>query len=190
VERARKYLPDEEYIRRYRKNRDVSLLADLYARYMPMVYGVALKYLKRQENAQDAVMQLFEQIAESLKTHDVRVFKPWLYSCTRNLCLTELRRRHRDLSISLDDSFVDLCADLHLDDRKEEREETLRACIEALPGKQRTCVTAFFLENLSYKEVETRTGFTLKNVKSFIQNGKRNLKLCLEKKGIQEHATE
>jgi RNA polymerase sigma-70 factor (ECF subfamily) len=190
LDHTRKYITDEELIRRYRKSREVALLAELYSRYIPMAYGVALKYLKRQEDAQDAVMQLFGQIIESLKTYDVRLFKPWLYTCMRNLCLMELRRRHRDLSITLDDSFMDLCVDLHLDERKEEREEALRACIDALSDKQRACVTAFFLENLSYKEVETRTGFPLKNVKSFIQNGKRNLKLCLEKKGISDHATE
>ncbi|MDR1274223.1 MAG: sigma-70 family RNA polymerase sigma factor [Odoribacteraceae bacterium] len=190
VKQIQEYIADEELARRYRKSREMSLLSELYGRYMPMVYGVALKYLKRPEDAQDAVMQLFEDLVESLKIHQVQKFKPWLYTCVRNHCLMELRRKNRDLSITLDDSFMDLCVDLHLEERKEDHEEAVRECVEALPEKQRACVNAFFFEELSYKEVGTRTGFSLKNVKSFIQNGKRNLKSCLERKGVLTYEPE
>jgi RNA polymerase sigma-70 factor (ECF subfamily) len=190
LNQEQKHIADEELVRRYRRHRDLSVLAEVYGRYMPMVYGVALKYLKRPEDAQDAVMQLFEGLVESLKIHQVQRFKPWLYTCTRNYCLMELRRRNRDLTITLDDSFMDFCVDLHLEEVNETREEALRECIEALPEAQRACVNAFFLEGLSYKEIEARAGYSLKSVKSYMQNGKRNLKACLERKGITDHGTE
>jgi RNA polymerase sigma-70 factor (ECF subfamily) len=190
LKQAHKHITDEELVQHYRRSRDLSFLSEVYGRYMPMVYGVALKYLKKPEDAQDAVMQLFEELVETLKVHHVRQFKPWLYSCTRNNCLMELRRKHRDLSITLDESFMDSRVDFHLDDGKGTREEALRACIEALPAIQRACVNAFFFEELSYKEVGESAGYSLKSVKSAIQNGKRNLKTCLESKGILAYEEE
>jgi RNA polymerase sigma-70 factor (ECF subfamily) len=155
-----------------------------------MVYGVALKYLEQPEEAQDAVIQLFEELIESLKIHQVGEFKPWLYTCIRDNCLIALRRKQGDLSILLDESFVDICFDLDCKDGEEIRKKALQECINTLPEKQRICMNSFFFDGLSYQEVTTRTGFSLKNVKSFIQNGKRNLKSCLERKGFFVHETE
>ena len=104
----------------------------------------------------------------------------------------EIRKRSKNLSVSLDDSFMEFCDDFHLTfvNEKENREESLRECVESLPEKQRISVKYFFFDELSYKEVEERTGFSLKMVKSFIQNGKRNLKLCLQRKGITSNETD
>ena len=98
----------------------------------------------------------------------------------------EIRKRSKNLSVSLDDSFMEFCDDFHLTvvSESEDREKSLRECVESLPEQQRISVRYFFLDELSYKEVEERTGFSSKMVKSFIQNGKRNLKLCLERKGV------
>ena len=177
---------DEELLQYYRKRGEVVYLAAVYKRYISLVYGIALKYLKRPEDAQDAVMQLFEELVEKVKKHEINHFKSWLYTCTRNYCLMELRKKRRDLSVSLDDAVMEFCVEFHPygEEEQEQRAEALQKCLEALPEKQRISVNCFFLEELSYKEVEERTGFTLKMVKSFIQNGKRNLKLCLEQKGV------
>lgn len=177
---------DEELLQLYRKSRRPEYLVDLYGRYMPLVYGVALKYLKNAPDAQDAVMQIYEELGEKVLRHDVKVFKAWLYACVRNYCLMELRKRPEGFFVELDEKFMDFCDDLHLDDIREteEKELRLRECLEALPEKQRECVEAFFISELSYKDIGEKSGFSLKLVKSFIQNGKRNLKLCLERKGI------
>ena len=179
-------LTDEELLKRYCDSGDLVYFVEAYKRYMPLVYGVALKYLKRPEDAQDAVMQLFEELVVKIKEVEIQSFKAWLYTCIRNNCLMEIRKRSKNLSVSLDDSFMEFCDDFHLTvvSESENREESLRECVESLPEKQRISVKYFFFDELSYKEVEERTGFSLKMVKSFIQNGKRNLKLCLERKGV------
>ena len=179
-------LTDEELLKRYCDSGELVYFVEAYKRYMPLVYGVALKYLKRPEDAQDAVMQLFEELAVKIKEVEIQSFKAWLYTCIRNNCLMEIRKRSKNLSVSLDDSFMEFCDDFHLTvvSESEDREESLRECVESLPEKQRISVKYFFFDELSYKEVEERTGFSLKMVKSFIQNGKRNLKLCLERKGV------
>lgn len=179
---------DEELLAAYQADGDIAHFAEAYGRHMPLVYGVALKYLQNRDDAQDAVMQLFEDLAAKLKEgEEVRKFKSWLYMCTRNYCLMELRRRTKDLTVHLDDSVMEFCDGWHLEeeDEEEERSRTLRECLDKLPKKQRIAVEAFFVEELSYREVEERTGFTARMVKSFIQNGKRNLRLCLENKGIK-----
>ena len=179
-------LTDEELLKRYCDSGELVYFVEAYKRYMPLVYGVALKYLKRPEDAQDAVMQLFEELIVKVKAVEIQSFKAWLYTCIRNNCLMEIRKRSKNLSVSLDDSFMEFCDDFHLTvvSESENREESLRECVESLPEKQRISVKYFFFDELSYKEVEERTGFSLKMVKSFIQNGKRNLKLCLERKGV------
>ena len=179
-------LTDEELLKRYCDSGELVYFVEAYKRYMPLVYGVALKYLKRPKDAQDAVMQLFEELVVKIKEVEIQSFKAWLYTCIRNNCLMEIRKRSKNLSVSLDDSFMEFCDDFHLTvvSESENREESLRECVESLPEKQRISVKYFFFDELSYKEVEERTGFSLKMVKSFIQNGKRNLKLCLERKGV------
>ena len=179
-------LTDEELLKRYCDSGELVYFVEAYKRYMPLVYGVALKYLKRPEDAQDAIMQLFEELVVKIKEVEIQSFKAWLYTCIRNNCLMEIRKRSKNLSVSLDDSFMEFCDDFHLTvvSESENREESLRECVESLPEKQRISVKYFFFNELSYKEVEERTGFSLKMVKSFIQNGKRNLKLCLERKGV------
>ena len=179
-------LTDEELLKRYCDSGELVYFVEAYKRYMPLVYGVALKYLKRPEDAQDAVMQLFEELVVKIKEVEIQSFKAWLYTCIRNNCLMEIRKRSKNLSVSLDDSFMEFCDDFHLTvvSESENREESLRECVESLPEKQRISVKYFFFDELSYKEVEERTGFSLKMVKSFIQIGRRNLKLCLERKGV------
>ena len=184
--RGQENLTDEELLKRYCDSGELVYFVEAYKRYMPLMYGVALKYLKRPEDAQDAVMQLFEELVVKIKEVEIQSFKAWLYTCIRNNCLMEIRKRSKNLSVSLDDSFMEFCDDFHLTvvSESENREESLRECVESLPEKQRISVKYFFFNELSYKEVEERTGFSLKMVKSFIQNGKRNLKLCLERKGV------
>ena len=190
--RGQENITDEELLKRYCDSGDLVYFVEAYKRYMPLMYGVALKYLKRPEDAQDAVMQLFEELIVKVKAVEIQSFKAWLYTCIRNNCLMEIRKKSKNLSISLDDSFMEFCDDIHLTiaGEDEEREKALRECIEALPEKQRISVNHFFLQELSYKEVEERTGFSSKMVKSFIQNGKRNLKLCLQRKGITSNETD
>lgn len=178
---------DEYLLMRYRENGKVEELSVLYERYMPMIYGVALKYLKNADDARDAVMEMFEELLEKVLKYEIVQFRTWLYSYVRNFCLQELRRRSKNVPVELTENFMESCDDFNLDHirEQEDRERVLMQCVEALPEKQRISVCRFFFEERSYKEIEEATGFSMKLVKSFIQNGKRNLKLCLEKKGIK-----
>lgn len=179
---------EQELIQAYQKSGDLEILGKLYKEYMHLVYGVCLKYLKNREESQDAVMQIFEKIVVSLTTSEVDNFKSWLYVVSKNHCLMKLRSsKHKQESRQEDisASHVENTLTLHHNDGEDTIEDDLSKldeCLEKLKSEQKTCVQLFYLEKKSYVEIVNQTNFDLKKVKSYIQNGKRNLKLCMENK--------
>ena len=159
----------------------------LYGRYIPLVYGLCLKYLKRPEAAEDAVMQIFEDTMPKVGRLYVREFRTWLYTVARNHCLQLLRVRKREIRLDATLPVMESDDLLHLFNKRDDEAkfEALEACLEALPAPQRKSITLFFLEGKSYAEVSDATKYAVKSVKSHIQNGKRNLRNCLEKNGIR-----
>jgi RNA polymerase sigma-70 factor (ECF subfamily) len=183
-------LSDKRLLQHYKDTHDTVYLGELYKRYMPLVYGSCLKYLKNRANAQDAVMKIFEELLEKTLNYAVQNFKSWLYILTKNYCLMHLRRESKHKTISFEDNFMELADDFHLDKVMEDelRVKALEDCIKALSAEQHASVTKFYIENLSYVEICEIMSYDISKVKSYIQNGKRNLKLCLERKGIKSAA--
>lgn len=169
---------------------NLDVLGELYTRYMHLVYGVCLKYLRNREDAQDAVMQIFEKLIGTLQNHEVRNFKNWLYVLTRNHCLMVLRSKkaedNRIVTDDFDKEFMESREELHPLDRDDGiAEKALSDCIAHLKKEQRDCVELFYFQKLCYEEIARKLSLEVKNVKSHLQNGKRNLKICLEKKNVR-----
>jgi RNA polymerase sigma factor (sigma-70 family) len=179
---------EAEMLEGYRRYGDLDILGRLYEPYMPLVFGVCLKYLKDEEQSKDAVMQIFEQLISKLKIHDVSNFKSWLYTLARNHCLMGLRSGNKHEFVNIDDYGVETAALLHPDgeELKENQLNSMEKCMEKLPEEQRLTIDLFYLQQKCYKEISETTGFDLNKVKSYIQNGKRNLKICMEKNGGNE----
>lgn len=175
-------IDDQVLLAEYRSSGDLEVLGQLYGRYMHLVYGVCLKYLKDDEASKDAVMQIFEQLIKKLKIHEVNNFKSWLYTLARNYCLMEIRANGKQEFVSLEDNFMEKDAFVHLDieDTRERKLSVMEECMEKLPAEQKDTIKLFYLEQKCYKEVADITGYDLNKVKSYIQNGKRNLKICIE----------
>jgi RNA polymerase sigma factor (sigma-70 family) len=188
---------DEALVIHYKVTGDKNAIGILFKRHTLMCFAVCNKYLRDEDSAQDAVMQVFEKLFTDLLKHEVINFKSWLHSVCRNHCLMQLRKP--DLMVRMDDSegdrdsygtevgFMELNAFLHQDDNDQDKESQLRLMEEALGGlneKQKSCLQLFYLERKSYEEVALLTGMSMKEVKSSIQNGKRNLKIILNNKGI------
>lgn len=191
---------EAEVLAAYRLHGDVGALGELYARYMHLVYGVCLKYLREPEAAKDAVMQIFEKLVTSLRQHEVRNFASWLHVAARNHCLMQLRAqgRHPEQPLPLHQAadgdedenpagFMEYGEGEHPPDGDPEAVFTaLELGVANLAPEQRQCIELFYLEEKSYKQISELTGHDLNKVKSYIQNGKRNLKLFLEKKARSE----
>ena len=170
----------------YRKTGDLQLLGKLYEPYMPLVYGLCLKYFKDEAKSEDAVMQIFESLITKLRVHQVTHFKSWLYALARNHCLMDLRANSRMKTVDIDVHLVESDAFLHHNHGEntipEEQLVFMESCLAELNMEQQRCVELFYLKQKCYKEIVEITGYELNKVKSHIQNGKRNLKICIEKK--------
>ena len=168
----------------YKSSGDLAYLGELYQRYMHLVYGVCLKYLKNPEASQDATMQLFEKLITALKKHEVSNFKSWLHVMAKNHCLMALRKEKGEPVKEFSDWGMENGYEQHhANDDGIELEENLtklEACIEQLQSEQQSCISLFYLKKKPYKTISAETGLELKKVKSHIQNGKRNLKACME----------
>ena len=169
----------------YKKGGDMQLLGLLFQRYIDLVFGVCLKYLKDPEKSKDAVMEIYEQLVVKLKKHEVENFSGWLYVLARNYCLMQLRSVKNLKTIVFESDFMQSAEKNHLENEAFEKEENLQQlerCIEKLPEEQRQSIQLFFLQEKCYNEIAAITGNEWNKVRSFIQNGKRNLKLCMEQK--------
>ncbi len=184
-------LSDEELVKAFCKEGENFYLEELYGRYIRFVFLVCMKYIKNEAKAKDAAMQVFEKLADDLERFEIRNFKSWLHVVTKNLCLMQLRSEkgfetipigdRKDLQKNMENQPV-----LHPEDDGEHelKLEQLQKAIDSLETEQKKCIKMFYLEEKSYKEVADITGFSLNQVKSFIQNGKRNLKIILVKNGV------
>lgn len=180
-----KALTDADLLQRYKASEELHILGELYNRYMSMVFGVCLKYLKDREESRDAVMQIFEKLVGTLKEHEVTHFKSWLYATARNHCLMHLRARKGKNFEEISPFLMEEGGSPHLEDGVdlEENLSQLEKCIGTLAAEQKQCVELFYLQQKCYKEIVDATGHDFNKVKSYIQNGKRNLKLCMEQHG-------
>ena len=178
---------DTELVQQYKSGGDANILGELYARYMEMVYGVCLKYFKEPEEAKDAVMNIFEELVTKLRKYEVSNFKSWLYQLTKNHCLMKIRSR-KSKPVMVDVDIVHLEENNHLDNitDKEAQLNRMGNCIEQLPTEQKKAIQLFYLEEKCYKEIADITKTEVSKVRSFIQNGRRNLKICMEKQALQK----
>lgn len=182
---SRNNLPDADLVELYQLKHQQEILAELYLRYSDMIYGTCVKYLKDQEVAKDAVIDIYQELIAKLKNHKVDNFKSWLYVVAKNHCLMQLRKNKKMPTTEFQPAFMQSEDFSHLDAvmEKEQQLDQLGLCIEQLQEEQKKSVQLFFLENKCYNEIADITGYEWNKVRSLIQNGKRNLKICMEKNG-------
>jgi RNA polymerase sigma factor (sigma-70 family) len=175
-------ITDAELVIQYKNTGDMQWLGELYQRYMDLVYGVCLKYFKEQERSKDAVMQIFEELVEKLRRHEVDNFKSWLYQVAKNHCLMQLRTPKNLRTVELPAALMQNEDNVHLNGvlEKEENFQKLEYCLTTLSEEQRKAVRLFYLEGKCYNEIVDIMGQEWSQVRSFIQNGRRNLKNCMD----------
>jgi RNA polymerase sigma factor (sigma-70 family) len=186
-------LDDLQLVALYKKTGDNNCVGLLFQRYSHLIYGVCMKYFKDEDDSHDASMQLFEKLLVDLKKHEIQQFKAWLHMVCKNYCLMQLRsgktrlkhdkEMHKDFGVLMETEQL-----LHLsfENKKELQLTYMEECMKGLNNEQRLCVELFYLQEKSYNEVAEMTSFSMNNVKSYIQNGKRNLKICIESRKLPE----
>ncbi len=178
------HIEDKELLNKFYSD-GTQWLGVLLERYTLLLFGVCMKYLKDEEEAKDAVQQIFLKVITEVNKYKVDYFKSWLYMIAKNYCLMKIRDRHGRAPVELSEKMAASDEDLHTKADLLEKDKTL-VCIEEglneLNAEQKLCVTLFYLQKKSYQQITDFTGFNLLQVKSYIQNGKRNLKMIVEKK--------
>jgi RNA polymerase sigma-70 factor (ECF subfamily) len=174
---------DNSLVAQYKKEGDLGVLSTLFQRYMDLVYGVCLKYLHEPEKSKDAVMNIFEELITKLKTHEPENFRAWLYTLSKNHCLMQLRTPRNLKTTEFNANFMQIEESWHLNGEleKEDQFNQLKQCLEGLAHEQKLTVTLFYMEQKSYQQIAETTGIEWNKVRSYIQNGRRNLKICMEK---------
>ena len=175
---------DSELLDKFKSDGDIKYASELFLRYKSLIYGVCLKYLKSSDEAKDASMEIFEELNRKIGSHDVKNFKSWLYALVRNHCLMQLRsnQRHKETELSEKDEpiVMEFPMEMHPIEEREIKYMQLASALDELDEFQAKCLKMFYLENNSYQDIVETTGIDLKKVKSYIQNGKRNLKIKLD----------
>jgi RNA polymerase sigma factor (sigma-70 family) len=178
------HITDQELLERFYVDRDNEWLGILLQRYTLLLLGVCMKYLKNEEQARDSVQQIFLKAITELHKYKVDYFKSWIYMVAKNHCLMQLRDKPGKITVEIKEKNVPPAEDtdketLLLNDKTQ---ELMMASVKELNLEQQLCVTLFYLEKKSYQQITEQTGYTLMQVKSHIQNGKRNLRILIEKK--------
>ncbi len=176
------HISDQELLEHYYRDGNNEWLGILLERYTFLLLGVCMKYLKNAEESRDAVQQIFLKAITELGKYRVDYIKSWLYMIARNHCLMKLRDAHKFVPAEHQTDLTAPITDMEQHRNKEQLLSHLELAIEELNAEQKTCVTLFYLQKKSYQEIVEMTGYSLLQVKSYIQNGKRNLKLIIEKK--------
>jgi len=176
---------DDELLLLFKQNNDQQVLATLYLRYHELVYGTCLKYLKDAEGAKDAVMNIYTELLQKLPAQEVHNFKSWLYVVVKNHCLMQLRREKSTTIVEFQPAVMQSVDLMHLDDLldKEAHFKMLEQCMERLNDEQRTAIQLFYFEDKCYNEIAEQTAMEWNKIRSLIQNGRRNLKICMEQNG-------
>lgn len=177
-------MQDIDLLKHYRRYQNKEVVGEFFNRYMHLVFAVCMRYLQNNDQAKDAVMEIFESLEVKLMQFEVRNFKGWIYKISRNYCLMELRKRKREVYI--DETKLYQIADvensviIHHNVEEDIPENKVTGCLEQLKDCQRKCLEMMYFQSMSYKAIALETGYSQKEVKSYIQNGKRKLKLLLK----------
>jgi RNA polymerase sigma-70 factor (ECF subfamily) len=185
----RKYLSgldDAAVLQLYKQKQWPRCIDELFLRYGHLIYGVFLKYTKDKYAAEDLLMDLFAKLPQLLMHHEIQQLKPWLHTVARNEALQFIRKAKKLSGVSLDENAMGHSVGAASDEAqeellwKEQQLNLLEKVMEQLKPVQKECVHLFFIEQLSYEEIMNKTQLSFKEVKSHLQNGKRNLKIMME----------
>ncbi len=184
IKHIQSILTDEELLADFQQGNNQQALASLYLRYTDLIYGVCLKYFKNAEKSKDAVMDIYQEINQKLQHHNVENFKGWLYIVSKNFCLMQLRKSKKSTVVEFDgNSFMQLEDYSHLDNalQKEREFNRLENCLKQLNAEQHTVIEMFYLQQKCYNQIVEETKMDWNKIRSLVQNGRRNLKICMDK---------
>jgi RNA polymerase sigma-70 factor (ECF subfamily) len=180
------HITDQELLEKFHADHNNEWLGILLERYTLLLLGVCMKYLKNEDDAKDSVQQIFLKVIQELHKYKVEYFKSWVYMVAKNHCLMKLRDKNGKISSEINEKVLSAAPEEETDRvallQNDQALDLMELALKELNPEQKQCVTLFYLQKKSYQEINEITGFSMLQVKSYIQNGKRNLKILIERK--------
>lgn len=179
-------MPDERLLERYKETKDLKWISQLFGRYVHLIYGVCLRYTPDVREAEDMTMEVYEKITSKALTHNVKQFKSWVYIVAKNHCLEKIRKMTGRRTESFDPTFMQLAAEFHPIDEvvttelKESQFKRMEDCMNRLNDQQRKSIELFYYKNKTYSQIAAIIEDEVSQVRSYLQNGRRNIKKCVE----------
>jgi RNA polymerase sigma factor (sigma-70 family) len=170
---------DEDLYKEFVETKERDLMAQIFRKHMTLVFGVCMKYVGEKHGAQDSAMEVFERLLTLEINTEIKNFRAYLYVLTKNYCLMK-KRGEKVIHIEISDRDMEIATEVHPIDQADKKEKALKKCLDQLRDMQKACVEKFYLSKKSYLEIAAELKLNLNSVKSNIQNGKRNLKICIE----------
>ncbi len=170
---------EEDLYKEFVESKDREVMAQIFRKHMSLVFGVCMKYVGEKSGAQDATMEIFEQLITLEITPEIKNFRAYLFVMSKNYCLMK-KRGEKIIHTEISERDMEIATELHPIDEDGNKEKVLKKCLDQLKDMQKACVEQFYLSNKSYLEISSDLKLNLNSVKSNIQNGKRNLKICIE----------
>jgi len=173
---------DEDVLRMLKESGKTNCVRELFIRYLRLIYGVCLNYLKDADDAENAVKQIFNNLLFKLKDYEITTFRPWIYHYTKNYCLQIQGKENYSVISDYEEHDVEFDRIIDLFESNDAEQTALLAnCLKELTPQQRVSINYFFKDKLSFAEIADKAGYTIKHVKSYIQSAKQNLINSLEK---------
>jgi RNA polymerase sigma-70 factor (ECF subfamily) len=179
------HITDQELLEKFYADHNNEWLGILLERYTLLLLGVCMKYLKNEDDAKDSVQQIFLKVIQELHKYRVEYLKSWIYMVAKNHCLMKLRDKQGKVPVEINEKLLSSPGeetDRQVLLQNDQAIELMEEALKELNPEQKQCVTLFYLQKKTYQEINEITGFSLLQVKSYIQNGKRNLKILIERK--------
>ena len=181
-------LSDEELLAKYIKTNNQHWISQLFGRYVQLIYGVCLRYTPDVREAEDMTMEIYQKVAQKANKHKIGQFRSWVYVLSKNHCLEQIRKMTGKRTDSFDPAFMQLRTEFHPIDEQidhqmqESRYLLVEDCLKQLSSLQQTSIRLFYYQNKSYVEIAQQIEDEVSQVRSYLQNGRRNIKKCVERK--------
>ena len=140
------------------------------------LYRVAYYILESQNDAEDAVQDLFVKLWGNRDQLDtVLNFKAYCTTLMKNLCIDRLRKDQR---VQAMEPGPDIAETRRVDEDYDAREklERVMAAIERLPARQRDVMKMYVFEEMSYEEIAEKTGMSNLTLRVLLSNARKSLR--------------
>lgn len=154
----------------------------LIERYKNLVWHMVLRMVSHPEDAEDLCQEIFLRVFRDIgKFRGESKLSTWIGAISYNMSVSWLRRKGKDILVPVEDHLTSAGSRPSAETAESELDRTsmkklIHGIIDTLPVQHRTVITLFYLEELSYREIEEITGMPGGTIKSYLNRGRQAIR--------------